>query len=340
VLADGPRIADATYLVLKHLGQPSDVQFLLEKIRTRIFVPAALNPYLLYSIIKSDRRFSVLRRFHVGLTEWKHVSEAPFADAVLQTVTEANRPLTQKQVRARLRSRYSAKSYSVAQALQRLANEYRILKIRPGTYASFAALDAGTSVSHTVQGRTAEYLKESGIPIVSRLYRQWLVKNGAISHEVSDAQVDCALTKARNLIRVGYGIFVPREIADRWQEDPIGAHAVALLRKADAPLPRASLVWELSQIHYLSPLKLWKILARDSAIELYPFDYVGLREWGVLGWQKLIILNQPAVIADFRNASPRLPDWLTEKATHAIELLAKDRNEDWLLRIVKLISNK
>jgi hypothetical protein len=135
--AEQERLRDMAHAAVKSLGQPTDTLFLLENLSRDLPAATALNRYSLYWILKADRRFRLMRRFHVSLREWgKDASYTPVANAILKTLREAGRPLTDREIHGRLLVARTIRLYSISQCLARLAKRGQVVKITRATYAA------------------------------------------------------------------------------------------------------------------------------------------------------------------------------------------------------------
>ncbi len=325
-------ILDTAREVLRRLGKPTDTFFLLRKIRQRIDVSRAVNPYSLCWMLRGDERFLILHRLHVGLREWEaSAPDAPFAEALVSVLEEAGTPLNQREVHKRLLDTRSPQLYGVNQGLKRLASQGRILKVAPQTYAALSALQVSASASAAIKAGLERYVADCGLPVVARFLRDSLVQHGSAISNLSDAQLDYVLGTDKRLARIGYGVYVPIDISEAWLKEPISAHATHLLEARNEPVQRVELLWTLQEAHQLEGGQVWEKLLAASGMQLYPFGYIGLRKWGTQGWRSALELVWDRVIAEFKTAREELPDWLTSEAAEALRDLARARGESWLL---------
>lgn len=330
---------DATHEVLAGLGKPTDTSFLLRKIRQRINVPGAVNRYSLFWMLKSDQRFLVPRRLHVGLQEWRTgIQSTPFAAALVSVLEEAKVPLTEREVHKRLLSTRSPQLYGVSQGLERLARQGRVLKVAPQTYAALSSLQVPQEASEAIKAGLDGYVAEYGLPIVARFLRDTLVQQAPMVGNLSDAHVDYVLGTDEDLVRIGYGVYVPIDVAGAWRRDPISAHATYLLKTRDEAVQAAELLWILEEAHQLQGARIWERLLRVPEIQLYPFGYLGLREWGAAGWRRALETVWDKVIGELRTIRDELPSWLDLEAAKALRDLAQARGETWVFERFKLES--
>jgi hypothetical protein len=326
------RILDLAYGILRSLRRPTDTSFLVKKIRQQSALSPALNRYSLYWMLRRDQRFRVVRRLHVSLREWREtISGAPFAAALMNVLEEAGRPLTERQVHKRLSAVRAPHLYGVSQGLERLARQGRIMKLAPQTFAAFSTLQVSPEVSGAIHGGIRKFIEEQGLPIVARFLREWLVSVGADLADISDGHVDAVLFGDPRLVRIGYGVYVPADVTDAWRGEPIAVHAVFVLRKRDGPIPSAELLWILEEAHRLSGARIWERLLAAGQFQLYPSGYIGLQEWGALGWQKALAVAWDNVVSELRAAQGSSPDWLTTDAVQALKDLAQAKGELWIL---------
>jgi predicted transcriptional regulator len=131
------------HATVKSLGQPTNTLFLLENLGRDLPAARDLNRHSLYWILKADRRFRLTRRFHVSLQEWgKDASYTPVANAILKTLREAGRPLTDREIHGRLLVARTIRLYSVSQCLARLAKRGQVVKTARATYAAASSTQA------------------------------------------------------------------------------------------------------------------------------------------------------------------------------------------------------
>ncbi|MBK3333130.1 hypothetical protein GWK41_08610 [Persephonella atlantica] len=97
-------IKDLSYEILKDIGKPSDTIFLLNKLKYYLDLPEIINPYLLKSILKEDKRFISGRKFEIWLKEFRIEKRLEYEDLILGILENSEKSVSISAIQEKLRA--------------------------------------------------------------------------------------------------------------------------------------------------------------------------------------------------------------------------------------------
>lgn len=156
------QIKNKSYEILEEIGKPSDTVFLLNKLKEDIDLPEIVNPYLLKSILKEDKRFQIGRKFEIWLKEFNIEERIEYESLILEILENSDVPLSIKDIQEKLKNIGREIPYVTINMV--FIRSSKIVRVEEACYSTLKKLNINTEDINLFKNIAFKILKEFKFP--------------------------------------------------------------------------------------------------------------------------------------------------------------------------------